>query len=191
MLDSLLSEELFGPIAPVVEASVADAITSINNMPHPLGISIFSKNRAEIEHILNSTLSGGVTVNDAAMHAAVPDAPFGGVGESGYGSYHGRYGVDAFSHLRTVVESPLWLERLLNFRCPPYSVDGAKKFRVKNNLGFKRGETLEDQHVGGVTSNLMLVLQLTGLLILLRLFDQAYLHGRLWEHVTDLARLQW
>lgn len=150
--DSLLSEELFAPIAPIIKADVDDAITTINSMPHPLGLYIFSKDQKEIDHIIDSTTSGGVTINDIMIHAGVPNAPFGGVGESGYGSYHGKFGFDAFSHTRTVVAPPTWLEKVMSFRYAPYNMDNRKYFDVKNKLGFKKGETMEDQRIGGGTS---------------------------------------
>lgn len=80
MTDSLLSEELFGPVLPVIKADVSTALATINSMPHPLALYIFSEDKQEINHILNSTQSGGVTINDIAVHADVPSAPFGGVG---------------------------------------------------------------------------------------------------------------
>ena len=97
--------------------------------------------------VLDHSLSGGVTVNDVMMHAGVPNAPFGGVGESGYGYYHGRHGIDAFSHTRTVVAPPMWLDKLMSFRYPPFNLKNKSKIAVKNTLGFKRGETMEDQKI--------------------------------------------
>lgn len=146
--DSLLSEELFGPICPVLKSDYVSAYKQIGEMPHPLGLYIFSSSKAEINEILQNTNSGGVTVNDCMMHASVPNAPFGGVGPSGTGSYHGSYGFKAFTHMRTVVEIPTWLEAMLKFRYPPFSDDNIKKIKVKNSLGFKRGETIQDQKVG-------------------------------------------
>lgn len=149
MDDALLSEELFGPIAPVVEASLDEAIRSVNALPDPLAVYIFSKSRQEIDRVLNETLSGGVCVNDVILHASVPDAPFGGVGESGTGSYHGPYGIDAFSHLRTVIEPPTWLERFIKFRYPPLDIANKSKLEVKNKLGFQKGESMADQVIKG------------------------------------------
>ena len=83
------------------------------------------------------------------MHAGVPNAPFGGVGESGYGTYHGKYGFDTFSHLRTVVALPTWLDRFMDFRYPPYGTGTKSRLSIKNRLGFKRGESMEDQVIVG------------------------------------------
>lgn len=76
-------------------------------------------------------------------------APFGGVGESGYGAFHGKYGFDAFSHKRTVVAPPTWIEAALKLRYPPFDIKNKNKLAVKNNLGFKRGEGLQDQKLVG------------------------------------------
>ncbi|KIW73550.1 hypothetical protein PV04_01657 [Phialophora macrospora] len=146
--DSLMSEELFAPIAPVIVADVDRAIRIVNSMPPPLGLYIFSKDQAEIDHILDHTSSGGVTINDLMIHAGVPHAPFGGVGESGYGSYHGKYGFDAFSHTRTVVAPPTWLEAVMSFRYAPFDMKKAKFAEIKSSLIGKPGETMEQQTVG-------------------------------------------
>lgn len=98
--DSLMSEELFAPFIPIIKADVEMAVRTINSMPHPLGLYIFSNSQPEINSILDRTTSGGVTINDVAVHVAVPNSPFGGVGESGYGAYHGKIGFDTFSHTR-------------------------------------------------------------------------------------------
>ncbi len=87
-------------------------------------------------------------MNDVLMHAGVPHAPFGGVGESGYGYYHGKHGFNAFSHTRTVVAPPTWLDSLMSFRYPPYNISNKSKISVKNTLGFNRGETMADQKIG-------------------------------------------
>jgi aldehyde dehydrogenase (NAD+) len=82
------------------------------------------------------------------LHAGAPNAPFGGVGESGYGHYHGRYGVDAFSHKRTVVELPTWLDKIMGSRYPPYTATPFRpdKTLVRKRLDFKRGETMAEQY---------------------------------------------
>ncbi|CZR42660.1 uncharacterized protein FPRO_09963 [Fusarium proliferatum ET1] len=147
--DSLLSEELFGPICPVIRATYKNAVHQTNSGPHPLAIYIFSSDRSEIDYVLQNTISGGVTINDVLMHYGVPGAPFGGVGDSGQGYYHGKYGFMAFTHQRTILEIPTWMDKLMAFRYPPFDVKNMSNFVVKNNLGFRRGETMEDQVVGG------------------------------------------
>ena len=83
------------------------------------------------------------------MHAGVPTAPFGGVGEFGYGSYHGSHGFRTFSHSRVVVSPRTWLDALLVFRYPPFDAKPVPKVAVRNTLGFKRGERLQDQKIKG------------------------------------------
>ena len=151
MNDSLLSEEIFGPITPVLSSDVDNAIRVINSMPHPLALYIFSEDKAEIKKILDGTTSGGVTINDIMLHIAVPGAPFGGVGESGHGSQNGKYSFDAFTHTRAVLTMPSWLESALSFRYPPFNVANAGKLgSVKpGNIIGKRGQTMEEQTLGG------------------------------------------
>lgn len=71
--------------------------------------------------MLNETTSGGITFNDCILHVGAKDAPFGGVGTSGMGYYHGPYGVNAFSYLRTYVELPSLMDKVMGFRYPPYT----------------------------------------------------------------------
>ncbi|KAH8743753.1 putative succinate semialdehyde dehydrogenase [Diaporthe sp. PMI_573] len=148
MSDSLLSEELFGPVLPIVKANLTEALENLSDSPHPLALYIFSQSQQEIDHILASTQSGGVTVNDVGLHADVSSAPFGGIGDSGYGCFHGKWGFDTFSHNRSVVTIPGWIEMFTAWRYPPFdvanrsSIDAAKP-------SFRKGETLEDQRLGG------------------------------------------
>lgn len=100
----------------------------------------------EKETVLDNTNSGGVTVNDVILHAGFPGAPFGGVGGSGHGYYHGPYGFQTFSHLRTIMSPPKWFDRLLAFRYPPYSAANKAKM-PKTKATFKRDETIQDQRV--------------------------------------------
>ncbi|KAG9524351.1 aldehyde dehydrogenase, partial [Aureobasidium melanogenum] len=149
MDDSLLTEELFGPILPLVEADLTKAVGIISSRQHPLAIYIFTNDRSEVDYVLDHTQSGGVTVNDTLLHAAVPEAPFGGVGESGSGAYHGRHGFDSFTHRRVVVQMPDWLDRFMGFRYPPYDMIKNKWFVDRKAPPFKREETLEDQRIHG------------------------------------------
>lgn len=114
-------------------------------MEHPLAIYIFSSDKKEIQHIIDNTHSGGVTINDCMLHASVEGAPFGGVGEAGQGYYHGIYGVNAFSHLRTIVSPPTWMHKLMGFRYPPYDLQNLGKLGLPSKPPFKRDETLHDQ----------------------------------------------
>lgn len=192
--DSLLSEELFAPIAPVIAADMVTAIRTINSMPHPLGLYIFSSKQGEIDSIINNTSSGGVTVNDVALHAAVPNAPFGGVGESGYGSYHGKFGFDAFSHTRTVVSPPNWLDSVMSFRYPPFKVENAKFMTPKGGkLVGKPGETMEEQKVGASMSATKVIGRALLVAAVLAAVDSASGGRFLFVHTIQdvLARLGW
>ncbi len=104
-LDSaVMREEIFGPILPIVPVDdIDEAIRFVNARPKPLALYVFSRSRAQQERVLGGTQSGGACVNDTLVQISSPHLPFGGVGPSGYGSYHGRYGFDAFSHQRSVV----------------------------------------------------------------------------------------
>ncbi|CAD6582030.1 MAG: hypothetical protein ASARMPREDX12_000737 [Alectoria sarmentosa] len=134
-------------------------VTNVNMQgEHPLGLYIFSTNQAEIDEILSKTSSGGVTVNDIMTHAGVPNTLFGGVGNSGTGAYHGRYGFDAFTHQRPVVYIPGWMDYLFAFRYPPYDKRHVSKITI-NKPGFKRGEGMEDQVIGdGKTGRLVVMM---------------------------------
>lgn len=101
------------------------------------------------------------------MHVAIPNAPFGGVGASGYGAYHGKYGFDTFSHERSVVALLNWLDKMLAFRYPPYTMSDLGKIRVKNNMGFKRGEGMADQKIKKVGRGAFMTKLLTMLVMVL------------------------
>ncbi|MCW8193189.1 coniferyl aldehyde dehydrogenase [Proteobacteria bacterium 005FR1] len=99
----IMQEEIFGPAMLVLSyESLDEALAEINGGERPLALYYFGDARAEQEYVLERTLSGGVTLNDALMHAAMEEAPFGGVGASGMGHYHGMEGFREFSHARTV-----------------------------------------------------------------------------------------
>ena len=101
----IMQEEVFGPILPVVVINDVDSIIRyINSRPTPLALYWFGKNKDVMKQILNETRSGGVTINDTLLHVAVEDLPFGGIGPSGMGAYHGKAGFDAFSHRKSVLE---------------------------------------------------------------------------------------
>ncbi|KAH7126018.1 putative aldehyde dehydrogenase [Dactylonectria macrodidyma] len=119
--DSLMTEELFGPILPILDGTLDEAIAYTAKYDHPLALYGFTQDQAEMDKILNQTASGGVTLNDCLLHMTVKGAPFGGVGGSGMGSYHGPYGFKEFTHLRTVVNVPGWLEVAFKMRYPPYT----------------------------------------------------------------------
>lgn len=101
----IMQEEIFGPILPIVAINDTDSIIRyINERPKPLALYWFGKDKKVMQRILNETCSGGVTINDTLLHAAIEDLPFGGIGASGMGAYHGKTGFEAFSHRKSVLE---------------------------------------------------------------------------------------
>jgi coniferyl-aldehyde dehydrogenase len=114
-------EEIFAPILPVQTYDrIDDVIACVNKRPRPLAAYYFGSDRREEHEFLGRTHSGGVTVNDIAMHFLAEELPFGGIGASGMGAYHGEHGFQRFSHARTVVRtSPFDSAGFLGLR-PPY-----------------------------------------------------------------------
>jgi aldehyde dehydrogenase (NAD+) len=118
--DPLMQEELFGPILPVISvAGLDDALALVRQRPKPLALYLFSRSREAQRRTLAASSSGSVCFNDVVLQAGAADLPFGGVGESGLGRYHGQAGFDTFSHLRSVLARPFQLD--LPFRYPPYA----------------------------------------------------------------------
>ena len=119
-LDSpLMQEEIFGPILPILEyEDLSEAIALINSRPKPLALYIFSKDKQIQLQILLGTSSGGVCINDTIMQVGINELPFGGVGESGIGSYHGKFSFDTFSHQKSVLKKSFRFD--LNWRYAPY-----------------------------------------------------------------------
>lgn len=108
----ILQEEIFGSILPILTYDdIEEVITYINDRPRPLALYIMSKNDQLINSFVTRTHSGGVAVNDTAMHVAADDAPFGGVGNSGMGHYHGHEGFLTFSKAKTVLRSSSWIPK--------------------------------------------------------------------------------
>jgi coniferyl-aldehyde dehydrogenase len=99
----VMQDEIFGPILPVVTyRNIEETVSRINANPRPLGLYYFGSDTGERDFVLNNTTSGGVTVNDVFFHVAQEDLPFGGIGASGMGAYHGKAGFDEFSHKKAV-----------------------------------------------------------------------------------------
>ena len=102
---ALMGEEIFGPVLPVLAFDeISEPIEHIKASDHPLALYVFSRSNAD--RVLDQTTSGGACVNDTMMHIFPPSLPFGGVGESGYGAYHGKWGFELFSHRRAVFRRP-------------------------------------------------------------------------------------
>ncbi|XP_059471477.1 aldehyde dehydrogenase family 3 member B1-like isoform X2 [Neocloeon triangulifer] len=122
--DPIMQEEIFGPILPIVNVeNTYEAIKFINSREKPLALYIFTENTKERQLILNNTSSGGVCCNDVVMHLGVENLPFGGVGNSGIGQYHGKVSFDEFSHIKGCLVRDFGYigETLGAFRYPPYS----------------------------------------------------------------------
>jgi coniferyl-aldehyde dehydrogenase len=115
----LMQEEIFGPILPVVPYdSLEEAIHLINARPRPLALYWFGTDVAARERVLKNTVSGGVCINDTLMHVAHDQLPFGGVGDSGWGAYHGDAGFDRLTQSKPVLVSSRWFRGDLFY--PPY-----------------------------------------------------------------------
>ena len=115
----LMQREIFGPILPLRGySSLDDVVARINAGPRPLALYPFSHNAAQVQMLLERVMSGGVSVNDALFHVGQHDLPFGGVGASGMGHYHGREGFETFSKLRPVFYQARW--STMKFLTPPY-----------------------------------------------------------------------
>jgi aldehyde dehydrogenase (NAD+) len=121
----VMTEEIFGPILPVLTvASLTDAIAFVNGRPKPLAAYLFSSSKESGERLLAEVSSGGAVINHLSMHCLVPQLPFGGVGNSGMGAYHGEWGFQTFSHRKAVLAKPARPDPMLMY--PPYT-DRAKK----------------------------------------------------------------
>lgn len=118
---TVMQEEIFGPILPVRRYdAIDDAVGEVNRRDRPLGLYYFGEDAAEQARVLKRTISGGVTVNDVVMHVSMEDLPFGGIGPSGMGAYHGRDGFRTFSHAKAVFkQSRLDVAKLAGLK-PPY-----------------------------------------------------------------------
>jgi aldehyde dehydrogenase (NAD+) len=126
--DSLMEEEIFGPILPVVPVdSINEAIAFVKSRPHPLALYVFTDDPALKQRFVDTTLSGSLVFNDTFMQAAVNELPFSGIGESGHGSQVLRYTFDAFTHLRSSIDVPKEIEQFLEARYAPYTEE---KFKI-------------------------------------------------------------
>ncbi len=129
---ALMQDEIFGPVLPVkAYAEVDEAIGYVNRKPRPLGLYYFGQDASEEQRVLTRTTSGGVTVNDVVMHVAQEDLPFGGVGPSGMGAYHGHDGFRTFSHAKAIfTQSRIDVAALAGLK-PPYGEKMLKTVRAQ------------------------------------------------------------
>jgi acyl-CoA reductase-like NAD-dependent aldehyde dehydrogenase len=125
----LMREEIFGPLLPVVGyRDLGEAIAYVNARPRPLALYVFDHDAAAVARVLDETVSGGATVNETLLHIAQDDLPFGGVGASGMGAYHGRAGFETFSKAKPVFYQPRL--NLLGLFRPPYGPRFEKLMRL-------------------------------------------------------------
>ncbi len=125
----IMQEEIFGPLLPLVPYDTLDnAMDFVADRPHPLALYVFSDNKMVVERVSNELLAGGMSVNDTLMHITQNDLPFGGIGESGIGAYHGRAGFLAFSHAKSIFRQSKINGRAMLF--PPYGKS------IERILGF-------------------------------------------------------
>ncbi len=123
--DAVMQDEIFGPILPILTfETIEEAIKKVRQFSKPLSCYVFTKSKATKNKILNEISFGGGAVNDAVMHFTEQSLPFGGVGDSGIGSYHGKYGFETFSHYKSVLQKPFWVE--LDLKYAPYSTKKLK-----------------------------------------------------------------
>lgn len=116
----LMQQEIFGPILPIcIVDDIKDSIALVNSRPLPLALYLYTKNRAFEKEVVNSTTAGNMCINNGIMFMANPNLPFGGVGNSGMGSYHGKAGFETFSHYKSVMRRGTLLDPSLRY--PPYS----------------------------------------------------------------------
>jgi aldehyde dehydrogenase (NAD+) len=116
----VMQEEIFGPILPVLEVkNVQEVVDFVNARPSPLGLYVFAEDQGVTKSILDATTSGDAAVNDCTLHPLIHDLPFGGVGNSGMGKYHGEWGFRAYTNARGVLYHSTQVD--LDFRYPPYS----------------------------------------------------------------------
>ena len=118
--DAVMQEEIFGPILPVLTyEKLEDALQIIEERPRPLALYCFTSSKAVKEQVLGKCRFGGGCINDTLIHLATSEMPFGGVGESGMGSYHGETGFLEFTHMRSIVDKKTWLD--VQMRYQPYA----------------------------------------------------------------------
>ena len=116
----IMQDEIFGPLMPVLTyRETEEVLDYVDSHPRPLAAYIFTKDKRMKEFFLSRMHFGGGCVNDTIIHLASEELPFGGVGESGMGRYHGKFGFDTFTHLKSIVDKPFWLD--LPMRYQPYS----------------------------------------------------------------------
>jgi coniferyl-aldehyde dehydrogenase len=117
---AIMRDEIFGPVLPVVAYDrLEDAVAYVNARPRPLALYYFDSDRRRVDRVMQSTVSGGASVNDTVLHFAQEGLPFGGIGPSGMGAYHGRDGFRTFSHGKGVFQQSRW--NFADLLAPPFT----------------------------------------------------------------------
>ena len=130
--DPIMQDEIFGPILPILTyKKLKHAIKEVNDRPHPLALYLFTENKKVKKKVLKNCQFGGGCINDTVIHLATTNMPFGGVGASGMGSYHGKAGFECFTHYRSIVDKKTWLDIPLRYQ--PYS--SVKHWLIKKFMG--------------------------------------------------------
>lgn len=115
--DPVMGEEIFGPLLPVLTySSLDEAIRTVESHPHPLALYFFSEDKKAQKKVLDLCHFGGGCINDTIIHLATSAMPFGGVGESGMGGYHGMEGFKTFSHTRSIVDKKTWMDLPIRYQ---------------------------------------------------------------------------
>ena len=118
--DAVMQEEIFGPILPVLTYDdLEQAMATVESRPRPLALYLFTEERSVAERVLTKCRFGGGCINDCIIHLATSEMPFGGVGESGMGGYHGKFGFAEFSHYRSIVDKKTWMDMPVRYQ--PYT----------------------------------------------------------------------
>jgi aldehyde dehydrogenase (NAD+) len=118
--DAVMQEEIFGPILPIITFDHFDAaLQQVKEREKPLAAYLFTTSSGTKKKFVTEFSFGGGCINDAVMHLSNPYLPYGGVGQSGTGSYHGEFGFNAFSHMKSIMDKPNWLE--LNIKYAPHT----------------------------------------------------------------------
>ncbi len=141
--NAVMQEEIFGPLMPILTFhTIEEAVGTVNSYMHPLALYIFTKNKKEVRYVTSRCNYGGGCINDTIIHLATSAMGFGGFGESGMCSYHGKAGFDTFSHYKSIVDKKCWLD--LPMRYQPYTKLNDKlihMFLKQNYCNTKKADT--------------------------------------------------
>ncbi|KAF5373695.1 hypothetical protein D9758_000769 [Tetrapyrgos nigripes] len=146
--DSLMSEEIFGPVLPIMPVNNFDeGIAYVNAHDHPLSLYVFTQDDKLKTKVFESTQSGSAHVNETIIHPGAEGLPFGGIGPSGSGYHTGKYGFDMFTHLRSSISPPGWIDMIMSFRFPPYTT-------LFHSFGGEHSQNVRPETVQNLTEKL-------------------------------------